>query len=142
MHWGEGEAREGRACIAVLPFGPWQCLTRISSSSVSCAVSPVDMLPLWLTPHMSRHWICFPLWLAPHFSRSGAASARSYTSAALIVKDLGVASMRVLTNNPDKYRGLSGVGVDIAGREPILTCATAVSEAYLAAVRDKLGHQV
>jgi hypothetical protein len=43
------------------------------------------------------------------------ADARDYTSAAAILRDLGVRSIRLLTNNPEKSEGLQAAGIPIAG---------------------------
>lgn len=68
--------------------------------------------------------------------------ARSYTSAGLILRALGLQSARLMTNNPSKYEGVQGLGVTILGREPIVTCSSPLSEPYLSAKRDKLGHAI
>ena len=48
-----------------------------------------------------------------------AADARDYTSAAAILRDLGVRSIRLLTNNPQKVEGLQAAGIPIAGTHPL-----------------------
>jgi GTP cyclohydrolase II len=48
-----------------------------------------------------------------------AADARQYTSAAEILRDLGVRSIRLLTNNPEKSEGLQAAGIPIAGTHPL-----------------------
>jgi len=47
------------------------------------------------------------------------ADARQYTSAAAILRDLGVRSIRLLTNNPQKVEGLQAAGIPIAGTQPL-----------------------
>ena len=47
------------------------------------------------------------------------ADARDYTSAAAILRDLGVRSIRLLTNNPEKSEGLQAAGIPIAGTHPL-----------------------
>jgi 3,4-dihydroxy 2-butanone 4-phosphate synthase/GTP cyclohydrolase II len=65
---------------------------------------------------------------------------RNYGIGAQILVDLGLRSIRVLTNNPRKLVGLEGYGLTLAGRVPIVPDATAENRAYLQVKRDKLGH--
>jgi len=65
---------------------------------------------------------------------------RDYGIGAQILYDLGVRSMRLLTNNPSKRAGLEGYGLSIAERVPLETKPTAENLAYLRAKREKLGH--
>jgi 3,4-dihydroxy 2-butanone 4-phosphate synthase / GTP cyclohydrolase II len=52
------------------------------------------------------------------------ADAREYSAGAQMLADLGVRSVRLLTNNPAKVRGLTDCGVDITGRVPLKTAVT------------------
>ena len=70
------------------------------------------------------------------------ADAREYSTGAQILADLGVRSVRLLTNNPAKVRGLSGFGIDVAGRVPLPVVATPHNLRYLMVKRDRLGHQL
>jgi 3,4-dihydroxy 2-butanone 4-phosphate synthase/GTP cyclohydrolase II len=65
---------------------------------------------------------------------------RDYGIGAQILLDLGLSSIRLLTNNPRKIVGLEGYGLRITGREPIQVAAGEYNRAYLEAKRDKLGH--
>ena len=65
---------------------------------------------------------------------------RNYGIGAQILRDLGLSSIRVLTNNPRKLVGLEGYGLEIVGRVPLLADATDDNRDYLDAKRDKLGH--
>jgi 3,4-dihydroxy 2-butanone 4-phosphate synthase/GTP cyclohydrolase II len=65
---------------------------------------------------------------------------RDYGIGAQILADLGIAKMRLLTNNPRKIVGLEGYGLEIVERVPIEIRPTEQNRAYLAAKRDKLGH--
>jgi 3,4-dihydroxy 2-butanone 4-phosphate synthase/GTP cyclohydrolase II len=69
-----------------------------------------------------------------------AADQRDYGIGAQILRDLGVRRMRLMTNNPHKYVGLSGYGLEIVERVPLEIPPTESSHAYLRAKRDKLGH--
>jgi 3,4-dihydroxy 2-butanone 4-phosphate synthase/GTP cyclohydrolase II len=68
------------------------------------------------------------------------ADLRSYDLAAGILADLGVISVRLMTNNPHKISGLEGAGVMIAAHEPHWVDASEHSAGYLAAKKSKLGH--
>lgn len=57
-----------------------------------------------------------------------------------ILRDLGVRSMKLMTNNPAKYGGLKGYGLSIAGRVPLLTPITKENKRYLETKRAKMGH--
>jgi GTP cyclohydrolase II len=65
---------------------------------------------------------------------------RSYDLAAGILADLGVASVRLMTNNPQKISGLEHAGVVISAHEPHWVASTEHSAGYLAAKKTKLGH--
>jgi 3,4-dihydroxy 2-butanone 4-phosphate synthase / GTP cyclohydrolase II len=65
---------------------------------------------------------------------------RDYGIGAQILYDLGVRSMRLLTNNPAKRAGLEGYGLSIVERVPLQTRPTEHNLAYLKAKREKLGH--
>jgi 3,4-dihydroxy 2-butanone 4-phosphate synthase / GTP cyclohydrolase II len=65
---------------------------------------------------------------------------RDYGIGAQILRDLGLSSIRIMTNNPRKLVGLEGYGLEIVERVPIITDANAENRAYLDAKRDKLGH--
>jgi 3,4-dihydroxy 2-butanone 4-phosphate synthase/GTP cyclohydrolase II len=68
------------------------------------------------------------------------ADPRDYGIGAQILVDLGVRSMRLLTNNPAKRAGLEGYGLSIVERIPIETDPTPQNIGYLRAKREKLGH--
>jgi 3,4-dihydroxy 2-butanone 4-phosphate synthase / GTP cyclohydrolase II len=69
-----------------------------------------------------------------------AADPRDYGIGAQILYDIGVRSMRLLTNNPAKRAGLEGYGLSIVERVPLQTRPTEHNLAYLKAKREKLGH--
>ena len=68
------------------------------------------------------------------------ADHRTYDLAAGILRDLGVGSVRLMTNNPKKLGGLAAAGVVVDAHEPHWVEASPHSEGYLAVKRDKLGH--
>lgn len=57
-----------------------------------------------------------------------------------ILRDIGVRTMRLMTNNPSKYVGLKGYGLAISGRVPLLTPITIHNQRYLETKRQKMGH--
>jgi 3,4-dihydroxy 2-butanone 4-phosphate synthase/GTP cyclohydrolase II len=65
---------------------------------------------------------------------------RDYGIGAQILADLGLTSIRILTNNPKKIRGLEGYGLSVSSQIPIVHAPNPENEAYLRAKRDKLGH--
>lgn len=70
------------------------------------------------------------------------ADLRSYDLAAGILGDLGVTSVRLMTNNPRKIHGLERAGVVVSAHEPHWVGSTEHSAGYLAAKKTKLGHLV
>lgn len=70
------------------------------------------------------------------------ADARDYGTGASILADLGVRSMRLLTNNPSKRAGLEGYGLSILERVPLTVDANPHNEAYLSAKAARMGHDL
>jgi 3,4-dihydroxy 2-butanone 4-phosphate synthase / GTP cyclohydrolase II len=70
------------------------------------------------------------------------ADAREYSAGAQMLADLGVRSVRLLTNNPAKVSGLTDCGVDVTTRVPLTAAVTPYNLRYLTTKRDKLGHQI
>jgi GTP cyclohydrolase II len=68
------------------------------------------------------------------------ADLRSYDLAAGILSDLGVTSVRLMTNTPKKIAGLESAGVVVEAHESHWVAASEHSESYLAAKKSKLGH--
>ncbi len=65
---------------------------------------------------------------------------RNYGIGAQILRDIGLTSIRLLTNNPRKVVGLDAYGLRIAERVPLVTVLTRENRSYLDTKRDKLGH--
>ena len=70
------------------------------------------------------------------------ADLRDYGIGAQILGDLGLTSIRILTNNPKKIVGLEGYGLSVTEQVPIESDPNAHNESYLRAKRDKLGHSL
>jgi 3,4-dihydroxy 2-butanone 4-phosphate synthase / GTP cyclohydrolase II len=68
------------------------------------------------------------------------ADLRDYGIGAQILGDLGLTSIRILTNNPKKILGLEGYGLSVTEQVPIQSVPNPHNEAYLSAKREKLGH--
>jgi len=68
--------------------------------------------------------------------------SRDYGIGSQILVDLGVHKMRLLTNNPAKYRGLTGFGLEIVERVPLVIAPRPENAAYLATKAAKLGHLI
>lgn len=65
---------------------------------------------------------------------------RDYGIGAQILKDLGVGKIKLMTNNPLKISGLSGYGLEITSREPIILNHNEKNEEYLRTKQHKMGH--
>jgi len=71
-----------------------------------------------------------------------AADAREWGIGNQILADLGLSTIRILTNNPKKISGLEGYGLTVVEQVPIEVPPNAENRRYLAAKRDKLGHRL
>jgi 3,4-dihydroxy 2-butanone 4-phosphate synthase/GTP cyclohydrolase II len=69
------------------------------------------------------------------------ADARNYLAATAILQDLGLSSIRLLTNNPEKVRQLEEYGVNVRERVPLVVGVGAFNESYLETKRDRMGHE-
>jgi 3,4-dihydroxy 2-butanone 4-phosphate synthase/GTP cyclohydrolase II len=70
------------------------------------------------------------------------ADAREYGIGSQILADLGLSTIRVLTNNPEKIAGISGYGLTVVSQEPIEVSPNDENRRYLETKRDKLGHTI
>jgi 3,4-dihydroxy 2-butanone 4-phosphate synthase / GTP cyclohydrolase II len=68
------------------------------------------------------------------------ADLRDYGIGAQILADLGLSSIRILTNNPKKIRGLEGYGLSVTAQVPIEHTPNPHNEAYLRAKKERMGH--
>ncbi|TML94171.1 MAG: bifunctional 3,4-dihydroxy-2-butanone-4-phosphate synthase/GTP cyclohydrolase II [Actinobacteria bacterium] len=67
---------------------------------------------------------------------------RDYGIGNQILAELGLTTIRILTNNPKKITGIEGFGLDVVEQVPIETAPTPQNTRYLATKRDKLGHKL
>src|SRR4029079_8771105 len=67
---------------------------------------------------------------------------RDYGIGAQILGDLGVRTMRLLTNNPRKFIGLQGYGLSVSESLPLEITASEFTRKYLKTKKDKLGHKL
>jgi GTP cyclohydrolase II len=65
---------------------------------------------------------------------------RDYRAAAEMLDELGICSVRLMTNNPNKVQGLRREGVKVAGRLPLVTQANRFNAGYLLAKQKRSGH--
>ncbi|MEU3843491.1 bifunctional 3,4-dihydroxy-2-butanone-4-phosphate synthase/GTP cyclohydrolase II [Streptomyces sp. NPDC028635] len=70
------------------------------------------------------------------------ADARDYAAGAQILTDLGVRSVRLMTNNPDKTDALQRYGIEVTGRVPMAVTAGEHNLRYLRTKRDRMGHDL
>jgi 3,4-dihydroxy 2-butanone 4-phosphate synthase/GTP cyclohydrolase II len=68
--------------------------------------------------------------------------AREWGIGNQILADLGLTTIRILTNNPRKLTGLDGYGLTVVEQVPLEVEPTAENERYLTAKREKLGHTI
>ncbi|GAA2020964.1 3,4-dihydroxy 2-butanone 4-phosphate synthase/GTP cyclohydrolase II [Nakamurella flavida] len=66
--------------------------------------------------------------------------SREYGTGAQVLADLGIRSMRLLTNNPAKRAGLEGYGLTVLGRVPLAGAPNPENLRYLTTKRDRMGH--
>eukprot|EP00240_Pyramimonas_obovata_P001395 CAMPEP_0118940064 /NCGR_PEP_ID=MMETSP1169-20130426/30505_1 /TAXON_ID=36882 /ORGANISM="Pyramimonas obovata, Strain CCMP722" /LENGTH=501 /DNA_ID=CAMNT_0006884461 /DNA_START=68 /DNA_END=1570 /DNA_ORIENTATION=+ len=66
--------------------------------------------------------------------------SREYGIGAQIMQDLGVRTMRLMTNNPSKYHGLKGYDLEVVGRVPLMTPINPENRRYIETKREKMGH--
>jgi len=70
------------------------------------------------------------------------ADSREYGTGAQVLADLGIRSMRLLTNNPAKRAGLEGYGLSVVGRVALPVHANPENLRYLTTKRDRMGHEL
>jgi 3,4-dihydroxy 2-butanone 4-phosphate synthase/GTP cyclohydrolase II len=68
--------------------------------------------------------------------------AREYGAAVAILKDLGITSVRLLTNNPAKRKYLEDAGIPVTETVPLIVGLAAENIGYLQAKRERMGHQI
>ena len=68
--------------------------------------------------------------------------AREYGAAVAILKDLGITSVRLLTNNPAKRTFLEEAGIPVIETVPLIVGIAAQNEGYLEVKRDRMGHEI
>jgi 3,4-dihydroxy 2-butanone 4-phosphate synthase/GTP cyclohydrolase II len=70
------------------------------------------------------------------------ADARDYGTGAMILADLGLSTLRLLTNNPAKRAALGGFGLSVVERVPVEVVANEANAAYLATKVARMGHEL
>lgn len=69
------------------------------------------------------------------------ADARDYSAAADMLRDLGISSVRLLTNNPEKQHALEAHGIEVSERIPLVVGRNAVNATYLDTKAARMGHR-
>jgi 3,4-dihydroxy 2-butanone 4-phosphate synthase / GTP cyclohydrolase II len=69
-----------------------------------------------------------------------AADSRDYAAAVWLLKELGIARVRLHTNNPEKAEALASGGIEVVDRVPLEMEPAPENEAYLRTKRDRMGH--
>lgn len=67
-------------------------------------------------------------------------TSSEYGIGAQILNDLGITTMRLMTNNPAKYGGLEGFGLEISERVGLESTPNPENEGYLRTKRERMGH--
>jgi 3,4-dihydroxy 2-butanone 4-phosphate synthase/GTP cyclohydrolase II len=70
------------------------------------------------------------------------ADARDYGAATAILDEMGVRSVRLLTNNPEKIRQLAAHGIAVSEQVPLVVGVGAFNEGYLETKRERMGHTI
>jgi GTP cyclohydrolase II len=70
------------------------------------------------------------------------ADGRTYTVAGEILNGLGIESVDLLTNNPEKVTQLEQQGINVAKRTPLIAGVTEQNRTYLATKRERMGHLI
>ena len=65
---------------------------------------------------------------------------RDFCCAVRIIRDLGIASVRLLTNNPNKVEALVNAGIHVTERIPLLATVSPLADNYMRAKRQRMGH--
>jgi len=68
--------------------------------------------------------------------------ARDYSAAAAMIRHLGIASVRLMTNNPAKVDALRKCGIELSRCEPVVVCSSEWSASYLETKRARMGHDL
>jgi 3,4-dihydroxy 2-butanone 4-phosphate synthase/GTP cyclohydrolase II len=68
--------------------------------------------------------------------------SREYGIGSQILVDLGITTMRLMTNNPAKYGGLEGFGLQIVDRVPLQVVPNPENLSYLRTKRERMGHLI
>ena len=112
-----------------------------------CPDGPVDPAEIRYRPGIRREGAFTVQYVTIHGYRrayvkagSGPALLLIHGIGAQMLVDLGVTTMRLMTNNPVKYGGLEGFGLDITERVQLETSANPENIAYLRTKRERMGH--
>jgi 3,4-dihydroxy 2-butanone 4-phosphate synthase / GTP cyclohydrolase II len=140
-------------CLTGDVFGSLRCDCGIQLDSAMQAISDAGMgVVVYLRGHEGRGIGIGNKLLAYNLQERGhdtvdanvelglPVDSREYGIGAQILVDLGITTMRLMTNNQAKYGGLEGFGLEIVERVPLETAPNPENIAYLRAKRERMGH--
>ena len=142
-------------CLTGDVFGSQRCDcgTQLNAAMAAIAVEGRGIV-MYLRGHEGRGIGLLSKLQAYHLQDAGAdtvdantelgfpVDAREYSTGAQILAELGVSSLRLLTNNPAKVKGLADHGLKVTGTVSLPVSATPHNLRYLIAKRDRLGHLI
>lgn len=139
-------------CLTGEAFGSLKCECGPQLQSALETINAEGGIVIYLRGHEGRGIGLINKLKAYHLQESGydtldanlalglPADARDYGAATGILKDLGISSLRLLSNNPEKARQLEERGVTVTEQVPLVVGVGELNEGYLDAKRDRMGH--
>jgi len=158
--WIKGEPKNGALvrvhseCLTGEAFGSLKCECGPQLQSALETIDAEGGVVIYLRGHEGRGIGLINKLKAYHLQEEGydtldanlqlglPADARDYGAATAILKDLGISSVRLLSNNPEKARQLEERGVDVTDMVPLVVGVGEFNEGYLEAKRDRMGHEL
>jgi 3,4-dihydroxy 2-butanone 4-phosphate synthase/GTP cyclohydrolase II len=158
--WIKGEPKDGAIvrvhseCLTGEAFGSLKCECGPQLQSALETIDAEGGIVVYLRGHEGRGIGLINKLKAYHLQEEGfdtldanlrlglPADARDYGAATAILKDLGVASVRLLSNNPEKARQLQERGIEVTELVPLVVGVGEFNEGYLDAKRDRMGHSL
>jgi 3,4-dihydroxy 2-butanone 4-phosphate synthase / GTP cyclohydrolase II len=158
--WIKGQPKDGAIvrvhseCLTGEAFGSLKCECGPQLQSALETIDTEGGVVVYLRGHEGRGIGLINKLKAYHLQEEGfdtldanlqlglPADARDYGAATAILKDLGISSVRLLSNNPEKARQLEERGVEVTDMVPLVVGVGEFNEGYLDAKRDRMGHEL